>query len=66
MAVLGIIPARYASSRFPGKPLIPILGKSLLQRTYENARKVPILDQLLVATDDVRIFNHVKEFGGEQ
>lgn len=63
--ILGIIPARFASSRFPGKPLIPILGKTLLQRTYENALRVKCLDQLLVATDDERIFNHVEEFGGK-
>lgn len=63
--ILGIIPARFASSRFPGKPLIPILGKSLLQRTFENARQVQILDKLLIATDDLRISDHVREFGGE-
>lgn len=62
--VLGIIPARYESSRFPGKPLAKILGKSLIQRTFENASKAKILDQVIVATDDVRIYNHVKEFGG--
>lgn len=65
LKVLGIIPARYASSRFPGKPLIPILGKTLLQRTFENARRVKILDKLLVATDDYRISDHVSAFGGE-
>lgn len=63
--VIGIIPARFASSRFPGKPLVPILGKSLLQRTFENARQVPSLNRLLVATDDNRILDHVQEFGGE-
>lgn len=63
--VLGIIPARFASSRLPGKPLIPILGKSLLQRTYENAQLAPILDRIIVATDDQKIADHVTEFGGE-
>lgn len=63
--VLGIIPARFASTRFPGKPLISILGKTLLQRTFENARLALILDKLLVATDDKRIFEHVAAFGGE-
>ncbi len=62
--ILGIIPARFASTRFPGKPLIPILGKTLLQRTFENASLVKILDKIVIATDDVRIFDHVKEFGG--
>ncbi len=63
--VLGIIPARFASTRFPGKPLIPILGKTLLQRTFENASRASILDHLLIATDDKRIFEHVRQFGGQ-
>lgn len=62
--ILGIIPARFASTRLPGKLLIPILGKTLLQRTFENARQAIILDHLLIATDDERIFDHVKQFGG--
>lgn len=62
--VIGIIPARYASTRFPGKPLIPILGKSLIQHTYENALRCTALEELIVATDDQRIFDHVKGFGG--
>jgi 3-deoxy-manno-octulosonate cytidylyltransferase (CMP-KDO synthetase) len=62
--VLGIIPARFASTRFPGKPLSLIAGKSLIQRTYENALKCASFDQLVVATDDQRIFDHVKSFGG--
>ncbi len=61
--VIGVIPARYASTRFPGKPLIVIQGKSLLQRTYENAQQAS-LDELIVATDDQRIYDHVKGFGG--
>lgn len=63
--IVGIIPARYASTRLPGKLLIPVLGKTILQRTFENARKSSFLDHLLVATDDARIFDHVTEFGGE-
>jgi 3-deoxy-manno-octulosonate cytidylyltransferase (CMP-KDO synthetase) len=63
--ILGIIPARYGSTRFPGKPLVPIAGKTLLQRTYENARQASVLDALIIATDDRRIFNHVQEFGGQ-
>lgn len=63
--ILGIIPARFESSRLPGKLLIPILGKTLLQRTFENALRATILTQLLIATDDERIFFHVKQFGGQ-
>lgn len=63
--ILGIIPARFASKRLPGKLLIPILGKTLLQRTFENARQSKILDKLLIATDDMRIFEHAEQFGGQ-
>jgi 3-deoxy-manno-octulosonate cytidylyltransferase (CMP-KDO synthetase) len=59
---IGIIPARYASTRFPGKPLAIIQGKPMIQRVYEQASKV--LDRVYVATDDERIFKAVKEFGG--
>jgi 3-deoxy-manno-octulosonate cytidylyltransferase (CMP-KDO synthetase) len=59
---IGIIPARYASTRFPGKPLALIQGKSMIKRVYEQASKV--LDMVYVATDDERIFKAVKEFGG--
>ncbi|MEZ5314674.1 MAG: 3-deoxy-manno-octulosonate cytidylyltransferase [Chlamydiales bacterium] len=62
--VVGIIPARWNSTRFPGKPLIDILGKSLIKRTYEKALKSSRLNSLLVATDDHRIYDHVKDFGG--
>ncbi len=63
--ILGVIPARYASSRFPGKPLVDILGKSMIQRVYVQAKKSKKLDEVVVATDDERIFNHVKSFGGQ-
>ena len=63
--IVGIIPARYASTRFPGKPLVDINGKSMLQRVYEQALKSKSLSRVVVATDDERIFNHVKDFGGE-
>lgn len=59
----GIIPARYASSRFPGKPLVMIGGKSMIERVYEQASKA--LDLVYVATDDIRIFDAVKNFGGK-
>ena len=61
--VLGIIPARYESSRFPGKPLAMIGDKPMIQHVYENCRKA--LNYLYVATDDERIFDTVKAFGGK-
>lgn len=63
--LVGIIPARYASTRFPGKMLAPLLGKSLLQRTYEQACKSQKLKTILIATDDERIAKHVRSFGAE-
>lgn len=65
MRVLGIIPARYASSRLPGKPLIDLAGKSMIQRVYEGAIKCELIDDLVVATDDQRIYQHVSDFGGK-
>ena len=62
--ITGIIPARYESTRFPGKPLVDIHGKSMLQRVYEQCLKSK-LDRLIVATDDERIVAHVKAFAGE-
>jgi len=62
---IGIIPARYASTRFPGKPLVDIAGKSMIQRVYEQAKQVPDFSAVYVATDDNRIFEHVKDFGGQ-
>jgi 3-deoxy-manno-octulosonate cytidylyltransferase (CMP-KDO synthetase) len=61
--ILGIIPARYASTRFPGKPLVMIDGKPMIQRVYEQALKAD-LDAVVVATDDVRIADTVRSFGG--
>ena len=65
MKTLGIIPARYASTRFPGKPLVDIAGKSMIQRVYEQAKKCGQLSEVIVATDDDRIFEHVRGFGGK-
>jgi len=62
---IGIIPARYASSRFPGKPLIDILGKSMIRRVYEQAKQCEALNRVLVATDDEQIAREVQSFGGE-
>jgi 3-deoxy-manno-octulosonate cytidylyltransferase (CMP-KDO synthetase) len=64
MNVIGVIPARYDSSRFPGKPLVDIGGKSMIQRVYEQCSKSTSLNKLIVATDDQRIADHVKLFGG--
>ena len=63
MNILGIIPARFASTRFPGKPLVDIAGKSMIQRVYEQAKKCSSLGDVVVATDDDRIFDHVSAFG---
>ena len=63
MRFLGIIPARYASTRFPGKPLVDIAGKVMIQRVYERASDV--LEEVWVATDDARIEEAVKGFGGK-
>ncbi|MBN2289959.1 MAG: 3-deoxy-manno-octulosonate cytidylyltransferase [Candidatus Glassbacteria bacterium] len=64
MKTLGVIPARYASTRFPGKPLAVIAGKTMIQRVYERASQARRLDELLVATDDERIAGCVRAFGG--
>jgi 3-deoxy-manno-octulosonate cytidylyltransferase (CMP-KDO synthetase) len=63
--VLGIIPARYDSSRFPGKVLVDIAGKSMIQRVYEQAKKATALSEVVVATDDERVFQAVEAFGGQ-
>lgn len=65
MKTIIIIPARYASTRFPGKPLADIGGKSMIQRVYEQAVKSAVAEKIIVATDDERIFTHVKDFLGE-
>jgi 3-deoxy-manno-octulosonate cytidylyltransferase (CMP-KDO synthetase) len=63
--IIGIIPVRYKSSRFPGKPLADICGKPMIQRVYERSCQASMLSTVLVATDDVRIFKIVESFGGE-
>ncbi|HEY0655360.1 MAG TPA: 3-deoxy-manno-octulosonate cytidylyltransferase [Chryseosolibacter sp.] len=63
--IIGIIPARYASTRFPGKPLIDIAGKSMIQRVYEQVKKSETLNDVIVATDDQRIATAVTQFGGK-
>ena len=59
-----VIPARYASTRLPGKPLLEILGKPMVQHVYERALEVPGVDTVVVATDDERVFDAVRGFGG--
>jgi len=61
---IGIIPARYEASRFPGKPLYPIAGKPLIQHVYERVTKAKLINGTIVATDDERIFTAVEAFGG--
>lgn len=64
MTVLAIIPARFASSRFPGKPLAPLSGRPMIQWVYERARGARHVDDVIVATDDERIMAAVRGFGG--
>lgn len=64
MSILCVIPARYASSRFPGKPLVDIRGQSMIERVYRQCQAAARLDRTIVATDDPRIFEHVQAFGG--
>jgi 3-deoxy-manno-octulosonate cytidylyltransferase (CMP-KDO synthetase) len=65
LKVIGIIPARYASSRFPGKPLVDLKGKTMIQRVYEGAKRSKQLSEVIVATDDQRIYDDVVRFGGK-
>jgi len=64
MKILGVIPARFASTRFPGKPLVDIAGKTMIQRVYEKSLQAKSLADLVVATDDDRIYDTVKSFNG--
>ena len=64
MKIIGIIPARYSSTRFPGKPLADINGKSMIQHVYERAKKAQKLCDVIIAADDERIYECVKNFGG--
>ncbi len=63
--VIGVIPARFASTRFPGKVLADLLGKPMIQHVYERAQKAELLDDLIVACDDKRIVKVVEGFGGK-
>jgi 3-deoxy-manno-octulosonate cytidylyltransferase (CMP-KDO synthetase) len=65
LKTLGVIPARFGAQRFPGKPLVLIAGKPLVQRVYEQAAQAKLLQRVVVATEDQRIVDAVKAFGGE-
>lgn len=65
MTILAVIPARYGSQRFPGKPLVLLKGRPLVQWVYEAAKTCPWFDQVVVATDDPRIAAVVEGFGGQ-
>ena len=63
LRVIGVIPARYSSTRLPGKPLEDINGKSMILRVVEQAERSKMINEVIVATDDKRIFDHLKYFG---
>jgi 3-deoxy-manno-octulosonate cytidylyltransferase (CMP-KDO synthetase) len=63
-SVITVIPARYASQRLPGKPLIDLNGKTMIQRVYEQVKQARFVGKILVATDDERIMESVRSFGG--
>ena len=62
--LIAVIPARYESSRFPGKPLASIAGKTMIHRVYERVNALSCFEQVIVATDDERIYAEVESFGG--
>ena len=64
MKILGVIPARYAAKRFPGKMLASILGESMISRVYKQALKCKLLNNVIIATDNKKIYDHAKSFGG--
>ncbi|MCK4967356.1 3-deoxy-manno-octulosonate cytidylyltransferase, partial [bacterium] len=63
--ILGVIPARYGSTRFPGKPLASICSKPMIRHVYERASGSKVIDKLIVATDSEEIYDCVKSFGGD-
>ncbi len=65
MTVLAVLPARYGSTRFPGKPLTPIAGKPMIQHVWERTRAAKSIDEVVVATDDDRIRSACEAFGAE-
>lgn len=65
MKIIGIIPARYGATRFPGKPLIKIGEKTMIERVYNQVKKASLISEIVVATDDERIYAEVQSFGGK-
>jgi len=65
MHIIGVIPARYASKRFPGKPLAKILGKPMLQHVYKRAKKAKLLNEIIIATDSGKIKREAEKFGAK-
>jgi 3-deoxy-manno-octulosonate cytidylyltransferase (CMP-KDO synthetase) len=65
MKIIGIIPARFSSSRLAGKPLVDLCGKSMIERTYTGSQASKLLESVIVATDDERIYQEVKRFNGD-
>ena len=65
MKIAAVIPSRYNSSRFTGKPLVRILGKTMIERVYQQVEKCTLLSEIIVATDDERIATEVESFGGQ-
>lgn len=65
MHIIGVIPSRYASTRLPAKPLVDLLGKTMVQRVYQQAQQSRLMHEVVVATDDERIASVVKTFGGQ-
>lgn len=65
MNIIAIIPARYASTRLPAKPLVDICGKPMIRRVYEQAKKSKLISDVVIATDDARIVSAVQSFGGK-
>ena len=63
--IIGIIPARFASTRLPGKPLVNIGGKPMLQHTYESAKRSKLLSDVVIAVDDERVYEVAKRFGAQ-
>ena len=61
---IALIPARMGSSRFPGKPMAPILGRPMIEHVYERVSGHPLIDEVVVATCDAEIFDHIASIGG--
>jgi 3-deoxy-manno-octulosonate cytidylyltransferase (CMP-KDO synthetase) len=65
MKIIGVIPSRYGSSRLAGKPLVDLCGQTMIERVYRCSKRSKLLESVIVATDDERIYNEIKRFGGD-